>query len=99
MVQIYIDTKDSLFKKKVDNKYKNQISVECFVYDEFTFHLMVPGIRNYIDKNYTLSEYVLNKIIEPNSLNISHADINQGTALILSNASKIRIMGRKPCKY
>ena len=96
VVQIYIDTKDSLFKKKVDNKYKNQISVECFVYDEFTFHSMVPGIRNYIEKNYTLSEYVLNKIIEPNSLNISHADIDQGTALILSNASKIKIMGRKP---
>ena len=38
VVQIYINTRESLFRKKVDNKYKDQISIECFVSDEFTFH-------------------------------------------------------------
>ena len=49
----------------------------------------------YIRENYTLSDYILNKVIEPDSMNISHANINKGTALILSNSSKIQIMGRK----
>lgn len=95
VVQIYIDTKESIFKNKVDNKYKNQISIECFVSDDFTFHRLVPGMVEYIRENYTLSDYILNKVIEPDSMKISHADINKGTALILSNSSKIQIMGRK----
>ena len=94
VVQIYIDTNDALFKHKVDNKNKNQISIECFVNDEFTFHRMVPGIKNYIKRNYTLADYILDKIIEPNTMDISHANINKGTALILSNTTKIQLMGR-----
>ena len=94
VVQIYINTRESLFRKKVDNKYKDQISIECFVSDEFTFHRLVPNMVEYIKENYTLSNYILNKIIEPDSMKISHADINKGTALILSNSSKIQIMGR-----
>ena len=95
IVQIYVNTRDSLFKNKVDNKYKDQISIDCFVSEEFTFHRLVPGLVTYIRENYTLSNYVLDKIIEPDSMNISHADVNKGTALILSNSSKIRIMSRK----
>ena len=95
VVKIYIDTKNSLFKNKVDNKYKDQISIDCFVSEDFTFHRLVPGIIDYIRENYTLSEYVLNRIIEPDSLDISHANIHRGTGLILGNSVKIKIMGRK----
>ena len=94
VVRIYIDPRESLFKHKVDTKYKDQISIDCFVSNEFTFHRSVPGIVDHIRENYTLSNYILSKIIEPDALDISHADINEGTALILSNASKIKIMGR-----
>ena len=95
VVKIYIDTKNSLFKNKVDNKYKDQICIDCFVSEDFTFHRFVPGIIDYIRENYTLSEYVLNRIIEPDSLDISHANIHRGTGLILGNSVKIKIMGRK----
>ena len=95
VVKIYIDTKNSLFKNKVDNKYKDQISIDCFVSEDFTFHRFVSGITDYIRENYTLSEYVLNRIIEPDSLDISHANIHRGTGLILGNSVKIKIMGRK----
>ena len=95
VVKIYIDTKNSLFKNKVDNKYKDQISIDCFVSDDFTFHRLVSGIKDYIRENYTLTDYVLNRIIEPDSLDISHANIHRGTGLILGNSVKIKIMGRK----
>ena len=95
VVKIYIDTKNSLFRNKVDNKYKDQISIDCFVCEDFTFHRFVPGIIDFIRENYTLSEYVLSRIIEPDSLDISHANIHRGTGLILGNSSKIKIIGRK----
>ena len=95
VVQIYIDIRESLFKNEVDNIHKDQISIDCFVSNEFTFHRLVPGMVDYIRENYTLSNYVLNKISEPDSMNISHGNINKGTAMILSNASKIKIMGNK----
>ena len=95
VVQIYIDTRKSQLKNEVENIYKEQISIDCFVSNEFTFHRLVPGMVDYIRENYTLSNHVLNNISEPDSMNISHGNINKGTAMILSNASKIKIMGNK----
>ena len=75
---------------------KGKIAIDCFVMESFAFHKMVPSIKNFLKENTTLNDSVIDDVVSPDSGMVDHKDLNLGTALILSNTDKVKIVGEKP---
>ena len=71
------------------------VPIECFVLDDFVEHIMVKGMKDYLRSETTLEEREIENVIEPSDENVSHSNISQGTALVLSNAAIGLICPRK----
>ena len=82
MVQVYFHT-DTL------------VPIECFVLDDFIEHIMVYGMKNYLREETNLTSEVISRIVDPAEVKVDHANINLGTALILSNAATALICPRE----
>ena len=63
------------------------IPIECFVLDDFIEHIMVHGVKKYLREHTDLKEEVIKNIVDPAEINVDHANISMGTALVLSNAA------------
>ena len=84
VVQIYILYRDE------------KIAIDCFVMENFTFHKMVPNIKQFLRRNTRLPECIIKDIVNPDSDQVDHKSLNLGTALILSNTDKIKILSNTP---
>ena len=84
VVQIYILYRDE------------KIPIDCFVMENFTFHKMVPNIKQFLRRNTRLPECIIKDIVNPDSDQVDHKSLNLGTALILSNTDKIKILSNTP---
>ena len=71
------------------------VPIECFVLDDFVEHIMVKGMKEYLRSETVLEEHEIEKVIEPSNNTIDHANISQGTAMVLSNAAISLICTRK----
>ena len=95
VVQIYISSggrkpvRDSLIEIS-----KVFTHVNCLVYDSFFHHRIVYGLKDYIKKSNVVNNDICDRIVDPTD-RISHKDINMGTALILSNSGKFKLMNGK----
>ena len=63
------------------------VPIECFVLDDFIEHIMVYGIKKYLKEETILDENTINNIVDPSEVQVDHADLSLGTALVLSNAA------------
>ena len=93
LVQVYINRTD---KWKPDRKSLRDIgkvydTLNCLVYEGFFHHRLVSGLKIFIKNTGRISDGVCEQIVEPSG-EISHQDVNLGTALVLSNTGKMRIM-------
>ena len=82
MVQIYFHT-------------HTLIPIECFVLDDFVEHIMVNGMKQYLRKETTLNDDMIRKIVDPGDTSVDHANISQGTALVLSSAASSLLCPRE----
>ena len=74
------------------------VPIECFVLDDFVEHVTVSGIKRYLREESNLDNKIINTVIEPSDNRIDHANINLGTALVLSNAATALICPRVSTK-
>ena len=74
------------------------VPIECFVLDDFVEHVTVEGIKDYIRDQSELKEEDIKFIIEPSDNRVDHANINLGTALVLSNAATALLCPRVSTK-
>ena len=93
LVQLYIRRAD---KWRPDRHSFAEIGkiydkLNCIVYEGFFHHRYVTGLKQFIRDTGKISEEVCVKIIEP-SYKVDHQELNLGTALVLSNAGKLKIM-------
>ena len=74
------------------------IPVECFVLDDFVEHIMVRGLKDYLRSETDLKEQQIENIIEPSDNRVDHANISNGTALVLSSAATALLCPRVSMK-
>ena len=74
------------------------IPVECFVLDDFVEHIMVRGLKDYLRLETDLKEQQIENIIEPSDNRVDHANISNGTALVLSSAATALLCPRVSMK-
>ena len=66
-------------------------SINCLVYDGFFYHKIVPGLKEFIKENGAIARRIWDNIVDPEE-SVSHNDLNLGTALVLSNAGKMKVL-------
>ena len=71
------------------------IPIECFVLDDFVEHIMVNGMKQYLKQETNLKETVIKQIVDPGETKVDHANISQGTALVLSSAASTLLCPRE----
>ena len=93
LVQIYIGRKDTWSPKRASFKDINRVSetLDCLVYDSFFHHRRVHGIKTFVQNTGRVSNGIVKFIVEPSG-QACHDNISLGTALVLSNTGKMRIM-------
>ena len=74
------------------------VPIECFVLDDFVEHITLKGIKDYLRDQSDLNEQDIDIIIEPSDNRVDHANINLGTALVLSNAATALLCPRVSTK-
>ena len=62
----------------------------CFVVDNFTQHILVKGIIKFIFQNCNKKK-TLERVVDPTSEEVDHANINKGIGLILGSAAICRL--------
>ena len=104
VVQIYLDNFDSTHGRPSQSSPKGfvprqqrphesgVIAIDCFVSNNFTFHRMVPKMKQFLKENTSIPQHIIAQVVEPDSDKVSHKKLNLGTALILSNSDRIKIM-------
>ena len=85
MVQVYFHT-------------HTLVPIECFVLDDFVEHIMVKGIKQYLQQKSNLKQGIINNIVDPADNNVDHANLSKGTALVLSNAATTLLCPRESMK-
>ena len=93
LVQIYVSRNDNWTPRRDSFKCLKRVSetLECLVYDGFFHHRMVHGIKRFVKNTGRVSDGIVDNIVEPSG-QVSHQDINLGTALVLSSTGKLRII-------
>ena len=65
-------------------------ALACFVIDDFTQHIVVKGIMHFLVLHCNKRK-ALEKVVDPTSEEVDHADINKGIGLILGSAAICRL--------
>ena len=74
------------------------VPIECFVLDDFVEHIMVNGMKQYLRKETDLKENIIKQIVDPAETKVDHANLSQGTALVLSSAASTLLCPRETTK-
>ena len=93
LVQVYFNTPSFKYVPNspgfVESATRERVGIYCYVIDGFFTHRKFQGITQYLNETTNLHEEIKNNIIDTASDDISHKDINQGIALLISNADKV----------
>ena len=98
IVQIYLDTSSCTLDRLPTHvggndrgNLENKISLTCLVIDEFTFHRIVPNMRQFLRSTGEIDETIINQVVEPSSEDISHKNLSLGSGLIICNTGRALI--------
>ena len=71
-------------------------ALTCYVYDEFTRHVTVEGIVEYIRSKAPVQQEIFKHMVDPTTDQIDHGDKSMGIGMILCSTSINLIRGRHP---
>ena len=94
-----VTRKFSLVEVYYEDGNKLTQALTCYVYDEFTRHITVEGIVEYIRSNAPFQQEMFKDIVDPTTDQIDHGDKSRGIGMILSSASINLIRKRQPNVY
>ena len=66
-------------------------NILCYAHDTFTTHVAVKGMIEYIRKEAKQKSDLLNRLVDPASMEIDHANMSLGIGLILCSATTNRL--------
>ncbi|CAL4106134.1 unnamed protein product, partial [Meganyctiphanes norvegica] len=64
-----------------------QENLVCYVHDDFTKHITVKGLPDYLKNKSSLKNEDIEQIIDPATTDVDHRDKSLGIGLILCTAS------------
>ena len=83
------------FGQEVEDRFKivqiyfenhnTKYTIRCYVINNFLQHILVKGVKDYLQNNTSLNEQIISRIVDTTQMEIDHKDINEGTGLVLSN--------------